>query len=144
MGGVLHYSRTTATCIPALLSLPSNVLLVGYVPKQTERYIAANLRALMKLAGHSERDLEKLSGVAQKTINNVLNARGEAKIPTVEKLAAAYGLSGWQLLMKSLGRDAKNPGTTIGHLVEAYLSSNEEGQKLILGIAEREAKYRVK
>jgi transcriptional regulator with XRE-family HTH domain len=112
-----------------------------YTPKQTERFIAANLRLLMKLAKHSERDLEKISGVSQKTINNILHARGEAKIPTVEKLANAYGLRGWQLMMKTLGKEASNPGSTIGALLDAFLSANEEGQKIILGIAEREAKY---
>lgn len=115
-----------------------------YIPKQTERYIAANLRLLMKFAKHSERDLEKISGVSQKTINNILHARGEAKIPTVGKLAAAYGLSSWQMLMKSLGREVDKPGGTVGSLVESYMAASDEGQKIILGIAEREAKYRVK
>lgn len=115
-----------------------------YTPKQTERYIAANLRALMKKAKHSERDLAHKSGVAQKTVNNILNARGEAKIPTVERLAAAYGLNGWQLLVKSLGKDVENPGTAVGSLVNAFLNASEEGQRAILGIAEREAKYGIK
>lgn len=117
---------------------------LGYNAKETERIIAANLRTLMKHAKHSERDLEKLSGVSQKTINNVLHARGEAKIPTVDKIAQAYGLHGWQLMMKSLPHDLTKPGSTVSALVENFIAASDEGQKIILGIAEREAKYRAK
>lgn len=117
---------------------------MAYAPKQTERYIAKNLRLLMDLADHSERDVERLSGVAQKTVNNILHARGEAKIPTVEKIAAVYGLNLWQILLPGLESDIRKAGGTLSQLVKSYLNSNEDGQKIILGIAEREAKYNVK
>lgn len=117
------------------------------VAGEAERWIAGNLRALMEHHGEngkrqSERVLEKLSGVSQKTINNVLHARGVMKISTVDRLARAYGLRAWQLMLTP-PRDLKQLGE-IGALVEHFIAASDEGQNIILGIAEREAKHREK
>jgi hypothetical protein len=53
-------------------------------------------------------ELHKKSGVAQATIGRILSYDGEnARIETVNKLAVAYGLQGWQLLVA--GMDPTNP-----------------------------------
>ena len=61
--------------------------------------LAANLARYMKLKGvSSEPALEKLSGVSQKTINNILNKRHDPYFSSVNKLAAALGIETYQLL----------------------------------------------
>jgi transcriptional regulator with XRE-family HTH domain len=52
--------------------------------------------------------LRDKSGVAQATIGRILGDIGEnAKIETVDRLAKAYGLEGWQLMVA--GMDPSNP-----------------------------------
>lgn len=65
----------------------------------TRRTVATNLRALLDLREWSEHDLAKKSGVAQKTINNILNMRTAATIETAQSLATPFGLTNWHLLI---------------------------------------------
>ncbi len=71
--------------------------------------LADNLNALMKTRDgpHSENDLAAKSKVAQATIGRIRAKTSDAKIDTVDKLARAYGLEGWQLLVA--GMDPSNP-----------------------------------
>lgn len=72
--------------------------------------LAINLRALMASGRgpRSQNGLREKAGVAQATIGRILSARGEnARIETVERLARAYGLEGWQLMIP--GMDPANP-----------------------------------
>lgn len=107
---------------------------------RTEATLAANLRWLMNKAGWTEKEIEQRSGVSQKTINNVLHARYRTKVETVEQLAAAFNLDGWQMILPNLVHDIES-GTSIAKLLNAYLQSSAEGQSVVLKIAEREAKY---
>jgi transcriptional regulator with XRE-family HTH domain len=81
-----------------------------FTPKAVLRQ---NLKALMAKAGAPGRPeaqlaLSSRSGVAQATIGRILESGGEnARIETVHKLAKAYGLEGWQLLVS--GMDPANP-----------------------------------
>lgn len=53
-------------------------------------------------------DLHRRSGVAQSTIGRILADKGEnARIETLERIAKAYGLQAWQLLIP--GVNPKNP-----------------------------------
>ena len=66
--------------------------------------LAINLKALMKIKGgpNSQSALGKKSGVAQATIGRILNEESAASIETVDDLARAYGLEGWQLLVPGM------------------------------------------
>lgn len=70
-----------------------------------------NLKLLMvttKDGPNSQSALRRKSGVAQATIGRILSERGEnARIETIDRLARAYGLEGWQLLVP--GMDPSNP-----------------------------------
>lgn len=78
-----------------------------FTPRQILR---RNVLALMgsDTGPTSQLGLRQKCGVAQSTIGRILSAEGEnAKIETVERIAHAYGLEGWQLLIA--GMDPKNP-----------------------------------
>lgn len=64
-----------------------------------------NLRALMKTKDgpHTQGELFRKSGVAQATIGRILAGDGEnARIETVDRLAKAYGLEAWQLMVAGM------------------------------------------
>lgn len=80
-----------------------------FTPKAVLR---RNLKALMdktkNYGPHSQGELHRKSGVAQSTIGRILGAEGEdSGIETVGRIARAYGLEGWQLLVA--GMDPANP-----------------------------------
>lgn len=69
-----------------------------------------NLKALLQSdhGPNSQSELFRKSGVAQATIGRILSAKGEnARIETIDRLAAAFGLQGWQLMVP--GMDPANP-----------------------------------
>lgn len=69
-----------------------------------------NLKALMatKEGPRSQNALAEKSGVAQATIGRILSDEGvDAGIETVDKIARAYGLEGWQIMVA--GMDPTNP-----------------------------------
>ena len=74
-----------------------------------EGILADNLNALLKTRDgpNSEIGLAKKSGVGQATIGRIRKRQGAAKIDTVSKLAKAYGLEGWQLMVA--GMNPTNP-----------------------------------
>lgn len=108
----------------------------------TRERIAANLRDLMALRQWSEYDLARESGVAQKTINNILNNRTACNIETGDQLAAAFNLQEWQLMMPNLA-DTLRSSAGLGKLVEHWQSASDQGRELINLVAEREAAYKV-
>lgn len=62
----------------------------------------------LKSGPTSQLALKKKSGVAQATIGRILSEEGvDAGIETVDKLAKAYGLQGWQMMVA--GMDPQNP-----------------------------------
>lgn len=75
------------------------------------RVLADNLRVLMKHGSGptTQLGLKVRSGVAQGTIGRILTQQTSARIDTVDRLAKAYALCGWQLLVPGL--DPANPPT---------------------------------
>jgi transcriptional regulator with XRE-family HTH domain len=104
--------------------------------------LARNVKHLMSIHNQSEEDLAKISGVSQKTINNVVNQRTATSLDNIEKLAAAWGLTGWQLIIPSLPDELIGSGR-IAKIYQNYVGSSPDGRKHIEMVAEREAAYTV-
>lgn len=104
--------------------------------------IAKNLRQLMDQEGLSEAALSRRtgSGVSQKAINNILNQRQACTIETADKLARAFELDLWCLL---LPRFPEDPAVieAMRRLYESFSIASPEGRELINKVAEREAAY---
>lgn len=92
-------------CSPA-----HNRFVIGKQDFNVRATLRQNLQALME-SGHGPRSqsaLRKKSGVAQATIGRILSDKGEnSGVETVERIAKAYDLEAWQLLIA--GMDPKNP-----------------------------------
>lgn len=106
------------------------------LPRET---LARNLRYLMDREHLSEQACAKRAGVSQKSVNNVLHHRTTTSLDIVDKLAAAFGLQGWHLILPNLP-DELIGSNSIAQLYEAYSSATPEGRELIDHIAEREAR----
>lgn len=107
------------------------------LPRET---LARNLRHLMEMENLSEPALAKRSGVSQRTINNILRIEKAPTLDTVDKLAAAFGLNLWHLIMPSLPEDlVRSP--SLEKLYRAYIKASPDGREYIDRVAEREAKF---
>lgn len=102
-----------------------------------------NLRYLISENNVTQTELAKLSGVAQKTISNILSVdKGQIpSVETAEKLAQAFGLSGWHLLMPNLTTELI-ASPAIEDLVKNYVRATTDGRRVIETIAQREATSR--
>ncbi len=70
------------------------------------RAVADNVRRLLEARRLSQKELAALSGVSQKSINDLLNYGGtvskEPRLGTIEKLAKGFGIATWQLQIPGL------------------------------------------
>jgi transcriptional regulator with XRE-family HTH domain len=106
----------------------------------TKTTLARNLRYLMERRGWKQKDLERKSGVSQKTISNILREEKVPGLDTVELIAEAFGLNLWHLIMPSLIAEIES-GTNMQTLFDNYIKASAKGQAHIQQVAEREADY---
>lgn len=106
-----------------------------FKPRQA---LALNVKALLDsgIGPTTQTELATKSGVAQATIGRVLAAESSTTIDTVDGIAAAYGLQGWQLLVA--GMDPKNP-PVLQPISAAERTLYENLKNAALQLAEREA-----
>lgn len=77
-------------------------------------------------------------GVTQKTISNVENLEGDARISTYAATAAFFGLPLWAMLVPGTTKDMFDDLTKMGRLVNLvrnYLDSSESQRSSIEGMA---------
>ena len=105
----------------------------------TKELLAKNLNTLMEVYELEPPELEGKSDISRRMIQYILSQGKTATIETTEKLANAFGLHAWQLLIPGITPDIN--GDELKELVENFLSSNQEGQEYISKVAEKEAGY---
>ena len=106
-------------------------------PRET---LIDNLRFLMRQEKLSEDALGKRAGLSQKAINNILNGKSAPSIDTLDKIAVAFGLQGWHLIVPNLPTELLN-SPSIEKLYRSFATASPEGRELIERVAEREAQY---
>lgn len=107
------------------------------LPRET---LARNLRYLKDKFGLSDKDMEKRSGVAAKTINNYYNGRTNVQLDQLDEVAKIFGLNYWHLIMPGLPEDYDNIAE-FDQLVENWTTCNIEGRKHILMVSDRESLF---
>ena len=103
--------------------------------------VARNLRALMDSEGVSEHWVADKSGVSQKAINKILKCESSPGIETIDKVAKAFGLHGWQLQLQTFAADVMN-SPDMQKLLENYVAASPESRQYINRIAEKESQYK--
>ena len=108
---------------------------------KTRRAVAANVKLLMEAAGWNQTQLAEKSGVAQRTISNLLRPEtGSSTIETVAAVAAALGTEAWVLMLDDITPElARSPALRI--LVDNYLHASPDGKRALDRIGEAEAAY---
>ena len=94
----------------------------------------------MDMRGDTTYSLAKRSGVPQGTVSRIILGKNKISIENADKLAAAYGLDGWHLLLRNLDADLLG-SPRVEKLYERYLSATAEGRDYIDAVVERESKY---
>lgn len=107
---------------------------------KSREVIRGNLQALMERDGLSAMVLGKKSKVAQKTVWKILNGKSAPNLDTVDKLAAAFGVTAWHLIMPNLP-DELLSDRKIEQVVSLYVQAEDKVREYIHHVADREAKY---
>jgi Helix-turn-helix. len=106
--------------------------------------IAANISLLMKINKVSQKELERRSGVSQATISNLINPASNTKYsPTaaiLEKIAKAFNIKLWQLLIPNIPPELL-ASRTIEKVLENFVAADNQGRDAISRIAEAELRY---
>lgn len=102
--------------------------------------LAKNLKALMDHHGYTQTKLAEKSGVSQRNISNVLNADCESSptLETIDKLARAFHLTSWHLLLPGLQIDLLT-NSRLEKVVENFTNATHEGRDMISRVSDREA-----
>lgn len=110
------------------------------LPRHT---LARNLRLLIAASGLSERQVAAKAGVDPKTVNNQIHGRYSPDYEKADKVAAVFGLQGWNLLQDTFNME-RAMNSKLQELVELYAASDEAGRETILRVAEAAAHYKPK
>ena len=68
--------------------------------------------------------LGRLAGLNQKSVNNLVAARFDPQLGSLERLAHAIGIEVWEILLPGLDQGLRD-------LVRAYTATDSEGRRLI-------------
>lgn len=91
---------------------------------------------------HNQRDVEKISGVAQKTVSNILNPGDEksTRLDIIEAIAKGYGMKTWHLLIDDLPEELLI-NHSIEKVIDNFRHSSPKGRDAILKVSEATADY---
>lgn len=109
------------------------------VPENLAETVARNVQALVELATASGRAIHKLPrGFSLRTLAHAREAEHSMTLRTLQKLAAAFGLEPWQLLIPDLPAELALD-KRLAQTIRDYLTAHPAGKEAIEKVA---ASYR--
>lgn len=105
-----------------------------------QKILIENLNGLMRARKMKVPELAELSGVSLRMVRFVLKSERMPTIETINRLASAFQLSSWQLLMPNFHKQVDD-GAALNAVLASYIDSDSKGRELIKSVAEREAEY---
>lgn len=123
-----------------VLDCPITLICMGKKSDDLRDNLATNVRFLMADRGWNQVQTAKKAGVSQKSVSNILNRRKDAQLSVIEKLATAFGLSAWHLILPDLDKEIIGNGR-VDRLLLDYMRASASGRDIISRIAEHEANY---
>ncbi len=106
----------------------------------TRESLITNLNRLMKLNKLSNRQVGLKAGISPKQVGNILNGESNPTVDTTDKLAAAFGLTGWALISPNLNYDIART-SQLETLIDNYSRSSGKGRSAIDLMAEMAATH---
>lgn len=104
----------------------------------TAETLITNLKMLMAQTKTNTAWIAKQSGVPKRMVDYILSGERGASIEIAEKIANAYGITGWQLIMPSLPYTLASSGK-LDNLIKRFDSCNQVAQAYVLDVLKREA-----
>lgn len=96
--------------------------------------LAGNLERLRKAhGGITQAELAERAGVSQAHISNIKRREKSPSIEIVGKIAKAFGLEAWQMLVDA--PTCEDDPVAVRDLIANYIRSSPEGRQHILGVA---------
>lgn len=111
------------------------------MPNRARDIVAANLKALMDHQPDNpvgQAQLKRMSGVDQRYIGRILAAESSITVDTLEKIAKAFDLQAWQLLVPGL--DPGNP--PVNHITDAERRLYERLRQTVMEVVEERKVYK--
>ncbi|MGB2832969.1 MAG: helix-turn-helix transcriptional regulator [Methylotenera sp.] len=106
--------------------------------RTTSETLIINLNMLMNKTGTKAAWIAEKSGVSKRMIEYILDGERKSSIEIAEKIANAYGISGWQLIMPSLPYDLAKTGQ-LDKLINNYFHCNQITRAYVNDVMERES-----
>ncbi|MBE0454859.1 MAG: helix-turn-helix transcriptional regulator [Roseovarius sp.] len=97
--------------------------------------VVENVCAFRDRLGWSTRELARKSGVSDKMVWKVVNGESAPTTHTIEKLAKAFGIQSWELMIPGIKPDLLD-GAHLYEIQSCYLSADEEGRRMMETAAE--------
>lgn len=115
--------------------LRQHIIVAGMAkPRRTPREnLVANITGLMTLHGDTTVSLAAKCGIPQRTIYNILHSEQKVSVEQAELMAAAYGYSGWQIILPDLPSNPK----TLDKLMAGYLAADADTRDIIDRLAKK-------
>jgi transcriptional regulator with XRE-family HTH domain len=102
--------------------------------------LANNLAALIKEREWNYRKLGQESGMSGRMIGLIMKCESFPTIGTLDKIARAFSLCAWHLLIPNLKSDLIETGQ-LHQLMENFRHSDQDGRDHISFVAKREAQH---
>jgi transcriptional regulator with XRE-family HTH domain len=109
--------------------------------KNTTETLIVNLKMLLNKTSTTTGWLSERSGVSKRMIDYILAGERKPTIDVADRLANAYGITGWQLIMPSLPYDLAKSGK-LDNLINDYKNCNSTTQDYVNQVMQREAIYK--
>lgn len=108
-----------------------------------ENTLVINLKMLMAETNINTETLSRLSGVSKRGIDYILKNERKASVEVAGKLAKAFKIQAWELIMPDLKYDVAL-NKALETLVSNYSNCPTTSRDYIFSIAQRDAVYKVK
>jgi hypothetical protein len=86
-----------------------------------------NVQQLMAAHGDDSVSLAKKRGIPQRTLYRLIYTDQKASVDQAARIGAAYGYTGWQLIMDTLPESPKK----LARVIDGYLSCNPRDKDII-------------
>jgi transcriptional regulator with XRE-family HTH domain len=102
------------------------------------RTVSDNINAIMVTRGLSQSEISRMSGVSQKTISNLCNAKHSVQIEGLAAIAHALRVPTWTLLIPGAYTTTGTSSSTLVKLLGAWEDIPADGQETLAILAQRE------
>lgn len=105
------------------------------------KIVSNNIRDLLEARKWSNRDLARRSRVSDRMIGKILNEESAPTTETVDKIASAFGVPGWQLLTPNCVKTFARK-TNLLDVHEAYIHADDDGRRVMEAAADYITKHK--